>query len=128
MVDNIEQVKALVQEDTQITVIDITNKLDIICRSAYSINHKDLGYDKIWQGGCQSNSQMNTNRHTWKYACNFCCDIVNERLSCNGLSQGVHHYEPASKHQCMERKHTSLPKTKKLKNVPSASKVTLTLF
>jgi len=38
------------------------------------------------------------------------------------------HYEPENKHQSMEWKHTSLPRTKKFKSVPSASKVMLTLF
>jgi hypothetical protein len=47
MTDNVEQVNALVQEDKQITVTDIVNKLDISCRSAYSIIYKDLGYYKI---------------------------------------------------------------------------------
>jgi hypothetical protein len=40
----------------------------------------------------------------------------------------VHHHEPAHKCQSMEWKHTSLPRTKKLKNVPSAGKVMLMLF
>jgi len=45
MLDNVEQVTALVQEDSRIT--DTADKLDISCRSAYSINYKDLGYHKI---------------------------------------------------------------------------------
>jgi hypothetical protein len=47
MVDNEGQVNALVQEEGQITVIGIANKLDIRCGSAYSITHKHIGYHKI---------------------------------------------------------------------------------
>jgi hypothetical protein len=44
------------------------------------------------QGGCQSSLQMSTNRHTLKYACNFCSDTVKiKRFSCNGLSQAMKH-------------------------------------
>jgi hypothetical protein len=35
----------------------------------------------------------------------------------------VHHYEPASKCQCMEWKHTALSRIKKFKSVTSADKV-----
>jgi hypothetical protein len=40
----------------------------------------------------------------------------------------VYHYEPAMKHQSTEWKHTSLSRTKKLKNRPSAGKVIFLLF
>jgi len=46
MVDNGEQVHALIQEG-DITVINIADILDISCGSAYSIIHEDLGYHKI---------------------------------------------------------------------------------
>jgi hypothetical protein len=39
------------------------------------------------QDECQSSSWMSMNGHVWKCACNFCSDIVKERLACNGLSQ-----------------------------------------
>jgi hypothetical protein len=45
-----------------------------------------------------------------------------------GNETWVHHYEHASKHQRMKWKYISSPRTKKFKSVPSASKVTLTLF
>jgi len=41
---------------------------------------------------------------------------------------GVHHYEHASKQQSIKWKHTSSPRTKKFKSVPSADKVMLTFF
>jgi hypothetical protein len=40
----------------------------------------------------------------------------------------VYHFEPKSKQQSMQWKHTSSPPTKKLKNVPYAKKVMLILF
>jgi hypothetical protein len=51
-----------------------------------------------------------------------------EGLSCNELLQAMnmgvlHHYEPASKRQRIEWEHTSTPRTKKFRSVPSASKV-----
>jgi len=45
--DSVERVNALVQEDRQLTDTDIADKLDIICRSAYSIILEDLGYHNI---------------------------------------------------------------------------------
>jgi hypothetical protein len=40
----------------------------------------------------------------------------------------MHHYEPTSKHQSVEWKHASSPRTKRLRSVPSAGKVMLMLF
>jgi len=40
----------------------------------------------------------------------------------------VHHYEPARRYQSMEWKHMSLPRTKKFKSVPSASKLISMMF
>jgi len=40
-------VNALVQEDTQITVTDTADKLDISCGPAYSVIHEDFRYHKI---------------------------------------------------------------------------------
>jgi hypothetical protein len=45
MVDNAEQVNAVVQEDRWISVTDIVDKFRY--GSAYSITHKDLRYQKI---------------------------------------------------------------------------------
>jgi hypothetical protein len=47
MADNVEFVKALLQEDSWITVTDIADKLVICCGSAYSIIHKGLGSHNI---------------------------------------------------------------------------------
>jgi len=47
MTYSVEQINALVQEDKQITVTDIANKMDIRCGSVYSVTHKDLNYHTI---------------------------------------------------------------------------------
>jgi hypothetical protein len=47
MADIVGRVNALVQEDKQIAVADIADKLDISCGSAYSTIHDDLRYHKI---------------------------------------------------------------------------------
>jgi hypothetical protein len=44
----VEQVNAPVQEDRQIIVIDMADKMDISCGSAYSIIHKNLGHLTIY--------------------------------------------------------------------------------
>jgi hypothetical protein len=46
---------------------------------------------KFVQGACQSSMQISTNEHAWKRDCNFCSNIVKERLSCKGLSQAMEH-------------------------------------
>jgi hypothetical protein len=69
-------------------------KLGISCGSAYSTTHKDLGSHKICASGYKSSLKMSTNGHVWKCACNFCSDIIKERLLCNELSQATKHGEP----------------------------------
>jgi len=44
---NVERVNALIQEDRQINVFDIADRLDVSCGSAYSIIHEDSGYHRI---------------------------------------------------------------------------------
>jgi hypothetical protein len=46
--DEVEGLNALVQEDRQITVTDVADKLDTSCGSVYSIIHKDLVCHKIY--------------------------------------------------------------------------------
>jgi hypothetical protein len=46
MADNVEQVNAMVQEDRQITVTDIADKLNFSSGSVYSIIHEGVGYHK----------------------------------------------------------------------------------
>jgi len=102
MVNNVEQVNAVLQEDRQVTGIDIANMLDVSCGFMYSIIHEDLRYYKICDNGCQDILQKNIHRHVWKQACNFCSSIMKkERLSCSMIVTGdktwLHHCEPASK-------------------------------
>jgi hypothetical protein len=47
MLDVVEQINTLVQEERQIIVTDIADKLYISCGSSHSIIHKDLMYHKI---------------------------------------------------------------------------------
>jgi len=106
---SVEWVNTLVEEDRQVTVTTIADKLDIGCRSAYSIILKPSDITKVVQSGCQSSLQMGTNRHAWKCIHYFYDNITKERLSCKWIFTGnktwVHHYEPASKYQSMEWKH-----------------------
>jgi hypothetical protein len=48
--------------------------------------------------------------------------------SVTGNKTWVLHYETANKHQSLEWKHTSLPRSRKFKRRPFVSKVMLTLF
>jgi len=41
---SVEQCNALVQEERQIAVADIAEKLDISCEATYFITHRDLRY------------------------------------------------------------------------------------
>jgi hypothetical protein len=83
--DNVERVNALVQENRRTTVTDIGDKLDISCESTYSIIHKDLEFHKICAVWVPKQLK---DEHKWTdvETCNFCSNIMKERLSCNGLS------------------------------------------
>jgi hypothetical protein len=66
------------------------------------------------------------------FAPSSCTDTEEKEVYWKELLWGdetwVCHFEPESKQQSMQWKHTSPPPTKKLKNVPSAKKVMLILF
>jgi len=128
VVDSVEWVDAMVQEDRQISVTDIANKLDVSCGSAYSVIHKDLKYRKICATWVP---KQFTNQHKWAHVemCMlffFCNDIMKkEGLSYNELSQliiWVHHCEPVNKCQSMEWR------TKKFWSVSSVGMVMLKLL
>jgi hypothetical protein len=40
----------------------------------------------------------------------------------------IHHFEPETKRQSMEWHHTTSPRKKKFKTIPSASKIMVTIF
>jgi hypothetical protein len=82
---------ALVQDDRQTTVTGIASKLDISHGFEYYIIHRDIGYHKFVQGGCQSSLEMSTNGYMWKCTCSFCNNSVKERLSCSEFSQAMEH-------------------------------------
>jgi hypothetical protein len=83
----------------------------LIC---YSIIHEIFSITKSVQSECQKQC-----RDKYKCACNFCSNVMKERLSCNRLSM-------VTKPRCTNG--MSLPRTKKFKSVSSDSKVVLTMF
>jgi len=45
-----------------------------------------------------------------------------------GDESGIHHFDPEEKRLSLEYRHTSSPRLKKFKTMPSASKILLTVF
>jgi hypothetical protein len=125
----VEGVNDLVQEDRQIThwynrQVGYQLCICIFChpwRSWVSQNLCKLGAKAVY-GWAQT--------HAWKCACNFCSEEgwASLKQIVTGNETWVHHFESASKYQSIEWKCMLLPRTKKFRNIHSASKVMLTLF
>jgi hypothetical protein len=99
--DNIGQVNILVQKGKQITVNNITNKLDNSCISTHSII-KNLRYHKICKRWVP---KQLTDDHIWAHM-EICMQLLQWyhkgeaflQWTIRSDEEQVHHYEPASKH------------------------------
>jgi len=91
---------------------------------------RTLGITEFAQGGCQSSLEISAYGNVCVPF--FCSDVMKkERLSLNivtGFETWVPKCEPVSKCESIEQKPTFLPRTKKFRSVPCASKVMLMLF
>jgi hypothetical protein len=101
IVDIVEQLNPLVQEDRSITVIDVANKMNISCGSAYSNIHKDLGYHKICARWVPKQLK---DEHKWAHM-ETCMQFLQQYCEGEAFLQWIllgnetlmHHYEPVSK-------------------------------
>jgi histone-lysine N-methyltransferase SETMAR len=126
--DKQEQARAMILMGRRITVRDTASTLDISEGSAHSF----LDSTKFVHSGFRRNSQehkhnhVDISSHLLERYCNEGDKFLNHIIT--GDETWIHHYEPQSKGQSMQRKHPSSPAAKKFKTQPSAGKLMLTVF
>ena len=129
----IKSVNDLIQSDRRVTVDDIARSLSLSVGTAHKIVHDDLAYSKV---SCRWVPKMLTPEHKQRRIelSQQCLsryekdgdDFLNRVVTCD--ETWVWHYEPESKRQSMEWKHTNSPVKKKFKSQRSTGKVMLTVF
>jgi len=131
--EKLEEARAIILTDRTVTREEIALQLGISQGTAYSLVHDILGFHKV---AARWVSRHLTEEH--KRNCQHICSSLLERYGhegdnflnhiITGDETWVHHYEPETKWQSMQWKHTSSPSYKKFKSQPSAGKLLLTVF
>ena len=119
--------------DRRVTIVKVAHVLQISHGSAYETILDKLGFHKVcarWVPKHLSVVHKQTRvdicqKHLDRYGNER--DIFLDRII-TGDKTWVHHYEPESKRQSMEWKHSQSPCKKKFKTQPSAGKLMLTVF
>ena len=129
----IARVEELILADRRMTVDDIAAEVGISHGTAHNIIHDELKFRKV---SCRWVPKMLTTDHK-KARLEVCTQLLqrfktegDNFLSCiiTGDETWVYQYEPESKRQSMEWKHTDSPVKKKFKVQWSVGKVMLTVF
>ena len=130
--DHIDKADAMIREDRWIMVSEVAAHLDISYGSTYAILHDDLGYRKVCARWVPKELTVVHKRQRVEVVTQFARRYEEDPSFLERIVTGdetwVHHYDPESKRQSMEWRHSSFPTQKKFKRQPSAKKVTLTLF
>jgi len=130
--DHIDKADAMIREDRWIMVSEVAAHLDISYGSTYAILHDDLGYRKVCARWVPKELTVVHKRQRVEVVTQFARRYEEDPSFLERIVTGdetwVHHYDPESKRQSMEWRHSSFPTQKKFKRQPSAKKVMLTLF
>lgn len=131
--EKLEEARAIILTDRRVTIEEIALQLGISQGTAYSLVHDILGFHKVaarWVPRHLTEEHKRNRQHI--------CSSLLERYNregdnflnriITGDETWVHHYEPETKRQSMQWKHTSSPSSKKFKSQPSAGKLLLTVF
>jgi HD-GYP domain-containing protein (c-di-GMP phosphodiesterase class II) len=121
-VTNVDRLNTLIQENRRITVSAVANVLDISYGSAYSIMHDELKYRKVYSRWVPKQLTEDHKQKRVEIYTQFLHRYEREGLLKRIVTEDetwVYHFEPETKQQSMQWKHTSSPPTKKLKNFPS---------
>ena len=131
--DTVAKVEKLIKSDRRLTIDDVAETLDISHGTAHNIVHEKLAFNKV---SARWVPKMLTDDH--KALRVMAARECMRRLRLEGdafLSRivttdetWVYHYEPESKRQSMEWKHTASPVKKKFKSQRTTRKVMLTVF
>ena len=118
-------------KNRRITAEEVAGRLNVSAGSVYSLIHDSLKFSKVcarWMPKELTEERKRKrldvcSQHLARYreeGDNFLQQIV--------TGDEIHHYEPESKRQSLQRKHPSSPVAKKFKMQPSAGKLMLTVF
>jgi len=119
--------------DRRVTIEEIVLQLGISQGTAYSLVHDILGFHKVAASWVPRHLTEEHKRNR-QHICSSLLERYNREgdnfLNCiiTGDETWVHHYEPETKRQSMQWKHTSSPSSKNFKSQPSAGKLLLTVF
>ena len=127
------QVNDEIKQNRRIKIDDIAKKYEISHGSVSEIIHNILKYHKVSSRWVprqltdvhKQNRVMVSQGHLSRYIKDKNI-FLNSIITCD--ETWLHHFEPESKKQSMEWRHTSSPKPKKFKTVASAGKVLATFF
>lgn len=127
------RIDMIIRDNRRITVELIAEKVNASVGTVHNIIHNKLLYKKTcarWVPRQLTDIHKETRlqiSQQLKARCSTEKEAFFERIvTCD--ETWIHHYEPESKRQSLEWKHTSSPTRKKFKTQPSAGKVMLTLF
>jgi histone-lysine N-methyltransferase SETMAR len=125
--DKQEEARAIILANRRVIIEEIASQPSINQALAYSLVHDNLGFHKV---SARWMPKHLTQEH--KRNCLDICSCFLERHNREGdnflnrIIAGdetwIHHYEPETKWQNIQWKHTSSPTSKKLKSQPSARK------
>ena len=125
--EKLEEARAIILTDRRVTIEEITLQLGISQGMDYFLVHDILGFHKVaarWVPRHLTEEHKRNRQHIYS--------SLLERYNREGIITGdeiwVHHYEPETKRQSMQWKHTSSPSSKKFKSQPSAGKLMLMVF
>jgi len=131
--EKLEEARAIILTYRRVTIEEIALQLGISQGTAYSLGHDILGFHKAaarWVPRHLTEEHKCNRQHI----CSSLLEWYNREgenfLNCiiTGDETWFHHYEPETKWQSMQWKHTSSPPSKKFKSQPSAGKLLLTVF
>jgi histone-lysine N-methyltransferase SETMAR len=131
--ENVGRADALIRENRRISVEDLSSELDVSIGSAHKIVTDVLKYHKLcarWVPRMLTDEhKMNRVQTSTTFLARY-NDEGEDFLAriVTGDETWVHHYEPESKRQSLEWRHTFSPSKKKFKSQPSSGKVLFTLF
>ena len=131
--ENIDRIHQMVMNDRRLTISHLANVISMSCKQVENILHNKLGMSKVsarWVPQLLTPDQKLT-RLVMSEANLSRFEADPDRFVERFLAQDecwVHHFEPETKWQSMQWKHSTSPAPKKAKVVSSAGKVMASVF
>lgn len=131
--DNLDLALGMIMEDRRISCRQIAERLGISIERADNIVTKELGFSKVsarWVPRLLTPEQKRT-RCTLSTSNLELFEADEENFLARFITMDeswVHHYQPETKEQSKQWKHTSSPTPKKARVIPSAGKVMASVF